>query len=301
MTRQSGMTLVEVLIAMLIVLAVTAGSLAFVARGRNAQRTGESIARLEETLDAGFVILTDEIRAAGYLGLAPPASAVAGATPVGTVEPADLMVAGVCGASLAHDLAKPVVAVDGAYGAAPGIPIGCRAGPDGRIQVRSDTLILRRAGTETVRPTPGRLQIESNLRAAALHADGVARLGPAARWSDLEVGVYYVSADSTGLRGFPSLRRKRLVGGTRPAFQDEELVSGICDLQIELGVDDAADADPAVDRWIAPDAPLINAYLRAIRIELEAESDVAGVSLQGNSRRRRVSRVVELRNRGAGA
>ena len=49
-------------------------------------------------------------------------------------------------------------------------------------------------------------------------------LGANARRHDLEVSVYYVSSDSTGRRDWPSLRRKRLVGGTRPAFQDEELV-----------------------------------------------------------------------------
>ena len=76
MNRAAGISLVEMLIAMLIVLVVTSGALALVARGRSAQRTGESLSRLEETLDAAFVILADDIRAAGYLGLAPPGSVV---------------------------------------------------------------------------------------------------------------------------------------------------------------------------------------------------------------------------------
>ena len=57
---------------MLLVLAVIAGSTAFVTRGRAAHRTSESLARLEESLDAAFTMLADEIRLAGYLGLAPP-------------------------------------------------------------------------------------------------------------------------------------------------------------------------------------------------------------------------------------
>ena len=96
MNHAAGLTLVEVLIAMLIVLLVTSGALALVARGRSAQRTGESLARLEESLDAAFVILADEVRAAGYLGLAPPASAVAGATSVGSAE----MAGGVSGTAV---------------------------------------------------------------------------------------------------------------------------------------------------------------------------------------------------------
>lgn len=294
MNRSSGITLIEVMVAMLLVLVVSSGALAFVARGRDAHRVGESIARLEETLDAAFTLLVDEALMSGYLGLAPPGTPVAGATPVGMAEPSGLEVAGSCGRSLAHDLGRPIAAADDAYLAAPGIPIGCRASPGGRLQAGADTLIIRRASGESVAPEAGRLQLETNLRAAALRADGAGQMGPSARWHDLEVGVYYVSADSTGRGGFPSLRRKRLAGGTRPVFQDEELVSGIADLQVEFGFDDA-DHDIAVDRWAAPAASPDDGILRALRIELEARSDVIEASLP-DGRRKRVSRVIELRN-----
>jgi hypothetical protein len=294
--RASGLTLVEVLVAMLIALVVIAGSLAFVARGRAAQRGGESLARIEESLDAAFVVLVEEIRLAGYVGLAPPAVGVDGASTAGTPEPAGLEVAGNCGTSLAHDLAMPVVAADAAFEAAPGLPIGCRPSPAGRRVAFSDTLILRHAGSNASVPDPGRLQLETNLRAAALAADGLGRLGPDARWHDLEVGIYYISADSTGRDGWPSLRRKRLVGGARPAFQDEELVSGIADLQVEIGLDDPADPDTAIDRWISPAEPRLDGIARALRVELEARSDIAEPSQPGGVRRKRVSRVIEMRN-----
>jgi len=296
MNRMAGLTLIEILIAMLLVLAVIAGSLAFVARGRAAHRAGESLAQIEEALDAAFVVLVDDIRMAGYLGLAPPASAVVGASAAGTPEQSGLEVAGSCGASLAHDLWVPVAATDAAYRAAPALPIACRPTPAGRRVTQSDTLILRHAGAEVSAPQPGRLQLETNLRAAALAADGIGRLGPDSRWHDLEVSVYYVSADSTGRNAWPSLRRKRLVGGTRPAFQDEELVSGIADLQVEIGLDDPSDPDAAVDRWIAPGAALLGGTPRALRVELEAVSDVAEPSQPAGTRRKRVSRIIELRN-----
>lgn len=299
MNHAAGITLLEVLIAMLIVLVVTGGALALVARGQAAQRAGESVARLEESLDAAYSLLADELRAAGYLGLAAPASAVLGSTPVGSPEPAGLEVAGGCGWSLAHDLAIPVSGADGAWLAAPGIPLGCRPSPGGRQRAGSDVLILRGARADPARPEAGRLQVESNLRAAALHADGLERLGPDSRWHDLEVGVYYVSADSTARSGFPSLRRKRLVGGTRPAFQDEELVSGVSDLQVSFGVDDAGDPDDSMDRWIAPGTGAGSDRIRGVRIELEVLSDIEDVTLPERARRRRVSRMVELRNGGA--
>ena len=298
MTREAGLTLVEIMVAMTLVLVVVAGAVGFLTRGRAAHRTGESIARLEESLDAGFSLLVDEIRLAGYLGLVAPRSAVIGASVLGAPERLDLAVAGGCGASLAHDLAVPVVAVDSAYAAAPGVALGCRPSPDGRAMAGADTLILRHASAESVPAQAGRLQLETNLRTALLSADGAASLGPEARRHDLEVGVYYVSLDSTGRRDWPSLRRKRLVGGTRPAFQDEELVSGIANLQLLVGLDDAADADGAVDRWVSPGAPMADAVPRALRIELEAVSDVPERDLPGFARRKRVSRVVELRNGG---
>ncbi|MGH8250110.1 MAG: PilW family protein [Steroidobacteraceae bacterium] len=298
MNRSTGFTLVESLVAMLLVLVVLAGSLALVARARNAQRVGESLARIEEALDAGFVVLVDEIRLAGYLGLAPPAGLVEGASAIGTPERPDLAVSGSCGASVAHDLPVPLAAVDAAYQAWAGMPLGCRPSPDGRHAVSADTLIVRHAAAETSEPEPGRLQLETNLRAAMLVADGAARLGSDARWHDLEVGIYYISADSTGRAGWPSLRRKRLVGGTQPSFQDEELVSGIADLQVEFGLDDPADADRAVDHWIAPASLPAGAAPRAVRLELEAWSDIQEPSQAEHRRSRRVARVVELRNGG---
>jgi len=298
MNRCAGLTLVEILVAMTLVLVVIAGSTTFVTRGRAVHRTGESIARIEEALDAALALLVDEIRLAGYLGLAAPRSPVDGASALGTPERADLVVAGSCGPSLAHDLAVPIAAVDAAYAAAPGVAIGCRPSPDGHAMELSDTLILRHAAAEAAPAQVGRLQLETNLRAAVLFANGAAALGAGARRHDLEVSIFYVSRDSTGRRDWPSLRRKRLVGGTRPAFQDEELVSGIADLQIMLGLDDPADADTAIDRWIRPGEPANGATLRALRIELEARSDVPERDQPDLTRRKRVSRVVELRNAG---
>ncbi len=211
-----GLTLVEVLIAMLLVLVVVAGSIAFVARGRSAHRTGESLAQIEESLDAGFALLVDEIRLAGYLGLASPGSPVTGTSPIGTAERPDLVVAGSCGNSLAHDLQSALVAVDAAYESAPGMPIGCRPSPDGRHVPHADTLIVRHAAAIDARPQTGRLQLETNLRAAALSANGSGTLGPGVRWHDLEVGAYLHQRGLHGAQGlaFPSTQAPGRRGAT---------------------------------------------------------------------------------------
>ncbi len=111
-------------------------------------------------------MLADEIRLAGYLGLAPPGTAVDGSSALGAAERPDLAVAGGCGASLALDLGAPVGAVDAAYAVAPGVPLGCRASPNGRAAAAADTLVMRHAAIEPSPAQAGRLQLETNLRAA---------------------------------------------------------------------------------------------------------------------------------------
>jgi type IV pilus assembly protein PilW len=311
-TRQYGLTLIEVMIAMLLVLIASAGALALVARGRAAQRTGEAVARLEETADAAFAILIDELRMAGYLGLSAPGSPVAGASPIGSPEAPELAVAGGCGDSLALDLATVLTAADGAFRIDADTPLRCSAGPNGRVIGGSDTLTIRRASAEPTTTDSGRLQLETSLSGARLMSDGIARLGAIARVHDLEVSVFYVSADSSAQRGWPSLRRKRLVGGSRPAFQDEELVTGVEDLQLEIGLDDSVDRDNAVNRWMTPAEVPAGATPRAIRLWIRARSDLAenpaidqAALVYSNRdepaattryRRRLSSRIVELRN-----
>lgn len=312
--RSHGFTLVESMIAALLTVLIVASALTLVARGRAAHRSWESRSRLEETAGAALDLLAFEIRMAGFLGLLPPGSPVAGSSAVGAAAPAGLGVAGGCVPSLALDLAMPVAGADGAYAARPGLPVACPPSPSGRVVTGSDTLVLRRAAAEPGSPDAGRLQLESTRRAGRLITDGVPALGDAGRVHDLEVSVLYVSADTSGERGRPSLRRKRLIGGAAPAFQDEELVPGIADLQVEGGVD--LDGDGAEDACVTLDELGPGTRTLSLRLWVLVESDLPeAAALQrpalayanrtidaSASRYPRLlaSRVVELRNTGAG-
>ena len=312
MTRSKGLTLIELMIAMLLVLIATAGGLAIVAHGRTAQRTSEAVTTLEETTDAAFAILVDELRMAGYLGLAAPGSPVEGSSAIGVAEAAGLAVSGGCGSSLAQDLSSAVTAADGSYRVDRSAPLRCTAGPSGRVVAGADTLTIRHASAAAAAAEAGRLQIESSLRAARLMTDGIARLGTGARVHDLDVSIFYISADSSAQRGWPSLRRKRLVGGTRPAFQDEELVTGVEDMQVEFALDDPFDADSSADRWVTPAEFPTQDTPRAVRLWIRARSDTPEnpsidfpalaysnrLAAAGSSRYRHKlsNRVIELRN-----
>ncbi len=312
MRRCRGLSLVELMVAMVLVLLVMTAALTWLAQGRLSHRGSESLIQLQESADAALELLAGELRLAGYLGSAATDTAVIGAAAAGTAEPAALQVAGGCGASLAHDLASAIDSADAGYRLNASQPLSCRASPQGRSVAGSDTLTIRHANARAGFAQRGRLQLETTLQSARLVADGQALLGADARWHDLEAGIYYVSADSTAATGQPSLRRKRLVGGVNPLFQDEELVTGVTDLQVELGVDDAGDADQAIERWLPAGADTGGGAIRALRlwVLVQAEqSEGTPIDLpqldyanrhwpatQSRYRRQLTSLVVQLRN-----
>lgn len=315
MNAARGVSLVELLVAAALTTLLTAAALTLVARGRAAHAASETRAGLEETASAALDLIAADVRLAGYLGLPPPTTAVTGATALAAPEAPGLEVGGGCVPSLAHDLATLVGGADGAYLGAPGIALSCRAGPSDRPVAGADTLVLRHAASEPTIADAGRLQVEGTRRGARLTADGTRQMGDRARLHDLVVHVYYVSRDSTATPGVPSLRRKRLVGGTRPAFQDEELLSGVTDLQVEAGIDSLADGDDVVDRYVRLDDVPREARIRALRLWVRVDSDGRGTAAAARpelryanrhlpadtsrSRRMLASRTVHLRNAGA--
>lgn len=187
-----------------------------------------------------------DLRHAGYWGKNSDASRI-----INRASPTEPLPAGFagaatvihqCGQNWVLDLDHPVEA-DNRYS------LPCAA-YNRRPQPDSDLLVLRRASNPVTQPPSS-----PRLRLAANHATGqlfiapcagadpacrpapVPALPPDAQVHDLLVHAYYVSRDSTGRTGTPSLRRKRLQGGASGAsLQDEEIISGIENLQVELGI-----------------------------------------------------------------
>ena len=262
------------MVATLLVALAVAGALTLTAQGRRAHRTAEARARLEDAARAALDLLAYEVRLAGYVGTMAPGSPVEGSTSAGDTAPAGLGVSGGCVDSLAHDLAEPISGSDGAYEARAGLGLACPPSPGGRTVPGSDTLVVRRAAVAASAATPGRLQLETTRRRGRLMADGTGQLGPDATVHDLQVSAFYVSPDSTGLPGRPSLRRKRLVGGAVPAFQDEELVAGIADLQVEIEYVTGIGAGATSSALPIGEGPA-GAKVRTVRLWVLAEGDMA--------------------------
>jgi type IV pilus assembly protein PilW len=203
---------------------------------------------------------------------------------------------------------------------------GCLAF-NGSHRAGTDTLVVRRAAelpSDTL--DPNRIYIQTSriqgtlfvplstctdAKIAGCLPEGYAP--PQSRSHVLQANAYYVANDSTGRIGFPSLRRKRMVGGTGSQIaqiQDEEIVPGVEDLQVRFGIDTNGDAN--VDQYVNPGAvPATAAVISAtIWLRVRADdpevghvdnrtyqyADVTVAAPNDNFRRILVSKTIQLRN-----
>ena len=329
----SGLTLVELVVAMAIGSFLVVGAITVFNQGQAAFRVNESSARLQENARLALAILESDVRMAGYFGLTSRASVIVNKASATEPIPADLAVRNDCGQNWAIDLDAPV------SGANNGFDWGtCE--PYGRANADADTFVVRRASEA---PTPA-----DELRAGTLYLQS-ARYGvgliftsgspmdyslppPGSRSFRLVTRGYYISEhsslDEPG-NPVPSLRVKTLAGGSRgPGIVDREVLPGVEDLQVQFGVD----TDPvghagrgSINRYVNPGDPIIDpntsAYLPEARVltvrvwlRLRAElpeqgfvdtreyvyADQLHPAMNDRFRRLVVTRTIRLRNAGLG-
>ncbi len=235
---------------------LVAGATQLFVDGQKAYRANEQTAELQEIARHALAVLEMDLRMAGYWGLSHDSARIAGGAGPAEPLPATLLPAAggiaACGPNWAIHLRQHIGASDNQYA------LACPAF-NRRPQPQSDVLIVRRASESTDTPpaTP-RLRIVANqgqgqlviarcsdVRNSACTRPPPLPMFPAARVHDLIVNAYYVSRDATGRTGLPSLRRKRLVGNASgAAIQDEEVIPGVENLQVQLGVGDPSGAGP---------------------------------------------------------
>jgi type IV pilus assembly protein PilW len=272
-----GVTLIELMIALVIGSTVVAGALGLYAHGRAIYRVNERIARLQEQGRFALSVIEPDIELAGYYGFTNLPDAVrfvSGASPDTTIamarelrqDPAragDALpspVAGLpagahlCGVNFAVDVMTPVQGSNDTFGLGRGRGAACNA-YQGRAQLRADTLTIRRVATQSSAAEAGRIQVYAarlaSRTAQLLFADGNAPglVDADHRVHDIVVRTYYVAKDSVGQRNFPALRVKSLTrSGTSVLFAEDEVMPGVEDLQVQFAVDTGDhDNDGAVD------------------------------------------------------
>jgi type IV pilus assembly protein PilW len=159
------------------------------------------------------------------------------------------------------------------------------------VETSADTLTVRRASQE---PTPAAaltartLYIQSARGMnSVLFAGTVVPAGyevsAGSRTHRLVANGYYVSRASTLGNTVPSLRVKTLLAGG--VIQDQEVLPGIEDFQVQYGVDTDAEGEPfrgAIDRYVDADDPILDpgdaafidgAEILAVRIWLRVRAE----------------------------
>lgn len=271
--RPRGFSLLEIMIALALGLALLAAFLVVVQRCREGFAAGESLARLQDAARHALSVLVPDIEHAGFYGFTnEPAMRLVTGLPAGTHA---------CGTNFALDLAVPAEGSDNTFRLGRDARDCAPTSSAGGALAGADTLTLRRASHEVVAPHAGRLQLYSQSLASAgpllLFADGRAP-GPvdgdhAVR--DLEVRTYYIASNSVERPGWPALRVKALTESRGAAqFRDEEILPGVEDLQIELGVASVAEDGAMRVHYVAPDAPRARrGRVVAVRLWLRIRAD----------------------------
>jgi type IV pilus assembly protein PilW len=260
--RAAGFGLIELMLALALGLLLVLGAVQVVVRVRQAYRTAETYARLQESARYALDALEPELRMAGYWGLTNRADLIAQRAGPGDPLPVELTPAlatiEACGPNWAIDVEHYVAGANGNGGA--GFALACDPYQDA-WQPDTDVLVVRRASeTPPDALDAGRLYLQSSrlqggLFVHAASACGNPRLAaclpvgtapPTFETRVLESSAYYVSRESTGRRDLPSLRRKHLGPS---GMLDEELVAGVDDLQVRFGIDTDGnfDAETYVD------------------------------------------------------
>ena len=239
--RAAGVTLVELLVAMTIGLVLIIGATQVYVDSRAAFAVNETTARLQENARYAMSILEPDLRMSGNWGLTNVSDGIGGkALPTDAQLALGAPAASTCGVNFPLLLGLPVQGTNDSYAAT------CAA--NSVAVPNADTITVRRASTITVPPATasGPLRICSTRTSGLLVTDigGAFCQDVNAQINNLIVNLYYVD-QSSSQAGVPSLRRKALNGAAActapvsaaPCFQDEELVPGVEDLQVQYGVD----------------------------------------------------------------
>jgi len=249
---QSGMTLVELLVALAIGSFLMIGTVQVYNQSRQAFTINESIARVQETAQFAMDAIEADLRMASNWGLLSRGTAIVGRSLDTDANPLTLPAPVGCGATWALDLGRPLEGDNNVY------TLPCA--PTGTAQANSDTITSRRTTVSAVALQANRLQVQSTRVQGQLFADGAIPVGFTAADSEthnLLVNSYYVATTSTLIPGVPTLRRKTLTAGAGgPTIVDQEIAPGVENIQFQLGVD--VDQDNTVDRYVNPGDPIFD-------------------------------------------
>ena len=312
--RSRGFSLVELMVSMAMGLFLVGGALTIYVNGRATHEVNSKVAELQDNARLALDLMSRDVLLSDYWARTDDPSAISRRTgDAANPMPAAFEPGNDCYAGYYLNVEVPVDgANDDQIGA--GNPFSACVADDARA-ADTDILVVRHASaTETARASivKDTVYLISNPVTGSLFVGGQAL--PAGYAVDdpvneLETNAYYIGPSSTAGSDVPSLRRMTL--GNGPTLNDEELVAGVEDLQIQLGID--TDADGSVNSYLSPgSAALAGARIVAVRLWLRLRAENAEVGFTDGAtyeyagrkvepadslRRLVVSTTIQLRNR----
>jgi len=250
----NGFSLTELLIATALGLLVINAALHAYSDIRTSAAAAEHRAELEERLSFALALLEEDIQLAGFWGLhSNPGE-------LNLESSASISCGGRDISSLALQPARSIVAETA-------LSLPCPT--PGRQVAGTQALMIRHASPQPTLARAGSVQLQAAYSGGRIFADGSVVDDGIQRIHDLQIHNWYIDTHSSE-RPLPSLRRLTLVHGQR--MQNDEIMPGIEDLQIMLGID--SDNDGHIDSRVYPHEASGTEAL-AVTIELTARLPAA--------------------------
>lgn len=254
--RARGVSLIELMVAMVISLVLIGGAIQVYLFSRQNYDVNESVSRLQETGRYALSIIEPDIRMSNSWGLIKGAGFVdvTGVTATATN----------CGDKFAVDVTDTISGTDNVYS------WECAAARSGAMPT-ADTLIIRRASVLPATAAAGVKVCSTRTVARLLTDTSACPASPIGQLNDLVVNAYYIDRDSDVRADLPTLRRYALTSAT--ALTDSEIVPGVEDMQIQFGIDPSGTRGVAT-RYINPGAAMpAGAQIVSVRIWLLVRSE----------------------------
>ncbi len=250
-TRQRGLTIVEMMIAMSLSLALGAAIITVFTNNSRSFREDENMLRMQDDARNALRELAFDINMAGhYVDLMAP-SAVTGDTSL--VVSTDCGPTGVANwvyqtRAVGVDEHQSLLAVDNATGTSANASHSCIAAAD--FQGGSDIVSIKRvAGGNTTVPVAGNIYLRTNGTVGLLYREPPSATPPIVvpapfREWQYRPRIYFVrNYSNTPGDQIPALCRK-VLAGAGPGMTTECLAQGIENLQVEYGLDATGDGMP---------------------------------------------------------
>ena len=287
-----GFSLIELMVALAIGLFLLAGVFTVYVNGVQSTRVVDDQTVMVDNVRFALEAISADTRQAGVFGRVLPKVDAGGVINIDNTTAAG-SVAAECYAGWALNVTNPIMVSNDAA------PFG---GPCISNYLQGDTLEVRgtlRTPVAAAAQQANAFYINSDVNTAQFYYGAVSP-NTSARFADYNYynHFYYIASFSDNAAdGIPSLHRVSLQPGG--VVSDQVLLSGVSNMQIQLGLNTDNSEDGTVDSYADASAGLNWAQVRSVQVTLTVvsqDSNYTGTNTVGGRRQMTVTSVTELRD-----